>query len=463
LENKKEPNDYLSKVFLQKKREQKKYRRLRKKKKYRGYNTTIHKIEKFKIAHDEIILSKFNFEIDNYLNRYGGVSTLSVSETIKIPNVFSLERNYNESIDVLWQLRKTIYPFSFRQIIIDFSDCKKIDFGILFLTKVVLEEYIETIKKLQKKLVIIHVISEIKINPSKVDSVNFKLLANNLITSINAKDDEFIPISTLNLIKGTRSQKHYAENKKGSATTKIRRYINEGLKRHSFILSNKGEGLLDGLISEILNNAEDHSPFNTWYAFGNLFETNPKSQPSNVVGEINLAFLNFGYSIYDGFELTQEDNFEVYSDMEKMHHIVKHNSLFTNKLTKENLFTLYALQEGFSRLRYLKESRGTGTMKFITSFLELGDYQDVKKDFIPRLLIYSGNTCLKCDNKFKPFCIDDVYYLSLNSEGKLTLPPENSHLFDLDYRFPGTLLIVKIYLNKNHLNVKNGNYGPYQN
>ncbi len=128
------------------------------------------------------------------------------------------------------------------------------------------------------------------------------------------------------------------------------------------------------------------------------------------------------------------------------------------KFTRENLFTLYALQDGSSRLKYVRESRGTGTMKFINSFLNLGDYQDNSKGYIPRLLIFSGATMLKCDNTYKPFEIEGVNYLSLNSENDMNKPPVSSHLMNLENRFPGTLIIGKIYLNQDHLKKKiNGN------
>lgn len=447
-------NIRLSRVAIfQKYREAKKYRRLRKKKKYRGHNSTVLKIEQFKKEMDRKIISSFSFETDEFLNSILGIQYIDPADSVSIPRLFSLERNYDESILILWNLRKLILFQLGKNINIDFSNCEKVDFGILFLMKVLLEEYLSNLKRLNNKLQIYNVVPIINIKLSPFDNVNLKLVANKIISDIDLKDNEFIPISTLPLIKGTKSQKHYTENKKGSATTKIRNFINEGLSRHKVCLSNTGEGLLDGLISEVLNNAEDHSPLNTWYAFGNLFETNRKSVNSDIVGEINLAVLNFGNSIFEGFEDTKEQNYEIYDNMQRLYETVISKSK-NNQFTKENLFTLISLQEGISRLRYKEESRGTGTMKFITSFLNIGDYQDEKKDYIPRLLIYSGFTSIRCDNKFKPFRLDGVNYLSLNEENDLTLPPAKSHLIKLDNKFPGTLLIAKIYLNENHLSLK---------
>ncbi len=288
--------------------------------------------------------------------------------------------------------------------------------------------------------------------------MNLSLLANSLIVSLGSPTTDFIPISIHNLIIGRRQQKHYLENKKGLAVTSLREYINNGLKRYGFELNAQGRGYFDGLISEILNNAEDHSCFDKWYAFANLYETRTSLSDINRVGEINFAFLNFGYSIFDGFENSKIDNSTIYNEMEELTNIIQ-SKKGGSRFTKENLFTLYALQDGNSRLKYIKESRGTGTMKFIKSFLSLGDYQDDSKGFRPRMLIFSGNTVLICDNMYQPFEIDGVNYLSLNRDNDMTLPPEESHLITLKSKFPGTLITGTIYLNNKNLisKMNNGN------
>ncbi len=437
-------------INLQKRRERKILKRKRKKRKFRGLNSSITRIEIFRKRKDRNIISNFSFKINDFLDQFAIPANYIKSDFINIPETFSLEANYDESVDILWHFRYSVLYFAGKIVYIDFSKCIKADFGILFLLKVIIEEYLAALRKLNNRLSIYSVMPEIKIKLSPKSKVNSMLVANNIIAIPEIKKDDFIPISTLPLIKGTKSQKHYTENKKGSVTTKLRSYINEGLSRHGVCLSISGAGMLDGLISEVLNNAEDHGIFNTWFATANLFETNPKSHASEIVGEINLAFFNFGESIFEGFEKTKEENFETYSQMEQMYNKMQNTSRGKH-FNKENLFTLLSLQEGISRLKYEKESRGTGTMKFINSFLSIGDYEDKGKGYIPRLLIFSGNTAIRCDNKFKPFSIDGVYYLSLNEEKDLSSPPEKSHLIKLGNKFPGTMLVAKIYLNDKHL------------
>lgn len=444
---------------IQLKRERKRFKRIRNPKLYLEKSTAELKETTFKKSVDKQILKSFNFSLNQFLDDRGNKPIKPLTKEFKIPELFSLEDNYDETILKLALIRKSLLIFLGGKFVIDFTNCKKADFSGLFLLKVILDEYIKELKRLDDRLLHYKAAPTIKIQHSKNEDVNLKLLANALINNAQAKETAFIPISILNLVTGRKNQRHYAENKKGSAATTIREYINVGLRRHNLELNPIGDGYLDGLISEILNNAEDHSLFDKWYAFANLFETKRNLLNTEVVGEINLAFLNFGYSIYEGFEETKKLNFQVYNEMDAMCGLVSSTSK-GKAFTKENLFTLYALQEGNSRLRYAEESRGTGTMKFINSFLNLGDYEDEAKGFKPHLMIYSGSTVLICDNKYRPFEIEGAYYLSLNKENDMTVAPESSHLRSLKNRFPGTLLTGKIYLNESHLKKKiekNGN------
>ena len=439
-------------VRLQKKRARKRLKRIRKKPYYKVKFSTEYKVREFRRRIDIRKLSNYKFELHTFLEERGNPPLAALTTEISIPSDFSLESNHNETIGTLSLIRKSLLKFLGQKFTIDFSKCKSADFSGLFLLKVILEEYLKEFRKLEKELMFYKAVPEITIKLSNIEEVNLKLLANAIVNNAQVKKTEFIPISILNMITGRKTQKHYAENKKGLAATSIRNYINMGLRRQGFELKPKGGGLLDGMISEILNNAEDHSHFDRWYAFANLFETT-KNSNTDSVGEINFAFLNFGYSIYEGFEGTRFENSKVYGEMDQMCSLVQKTKL-GKKFTKENLFTLYALQDGNSRLTFNEESRGTGTMKFIKSFLDLGDYQDEKRKFHPHLIIYSGATMLQCDNLYRPFEIDGVNYLSLNRDNDMTKPPEKSHLKTLENRFPGTLLVGKIYLNKDHLNKK---------
>lgn len=446
-------HDYSRFLRVQKRKLRKALTRKRKNRQYKDNYKTFTKIKEFQQKHDIKVIentdNQLNTFLENTIDAFNGI----ITQEIPVPEIFSMEKDYDATIRYIDLIRKSMNRNLGKKIVIDFTNCTDVDFSSLFFLKVIMDEYIDFYRKLDNKLLTTITKPEIEIIHSTNQEVNLKLLANQLIPIAKASSAKFIPISSLNLIKGSKSQKHYTENRKGIAATQIRNYFNTGLIRRGFCLYDKSVSSLDGIISEILNNAEDHSPFNTWYAFANLFETNKVGSNTNIVGELNLAFLNFGYSIYEGFEESKIQNSVVYDQMDRMYDYI-HNKKDGKDFTKENLFTLYALQEGISRLKFETESRGTGTMKFINSFLEIGDYEDKNNDYIPYLLIYSGNTILKCSNKYRPFLIDRVNYLSLNINKTLSEPPDNSHLGSLNFKFPGTLLLVKVYLNGNHLKEK---------
>lgn len=433
--------------IIRRKREKRK--KLEKKRSEKNYISSFSqdKLSAFRLIQDDKIIDSSEFELDSFLNEAGTTVTDKPTNNIKIPKVFSLEKRHSESLNRISLLRKSLLNKLGEKIIIDFTECIEVDFAILFILKVVLEEYLNHLNTLNGKT---HrnIIPDVKIKSSTTYKVNQKLYANNIIKEITFEESNIYPKYNFDLIKGSKSRKHYHENKKGSTILKIRKLINKGLNNHQLALDDESIRYLDGLLSEILNNAEDHSPFNSWYAFGNLFETN---NDKDLVGEINLAIFNFGYSIYDGFEQTKNANHEVYEHMDNLYNNVNKKSSILNSFSRESIFTLTALQWGISRLGHTGDSRGTGTMKFLNSFIGLGDYEDLDKNYNPRLLVYSGNTMIKCDTKFKPYKKDDIYFLSLNKENDIMKPPEKSHLKELQNRIPGTLLIVKIYLNEKNL------------
>ena len=406
----------------------------------------------FRVKEDRKVIDNSKFKLNDFLNEH---TTFEIEEKkeVLIPKNFTLEQNHKESLKVISQIRHSILKFKGRSILLDFSRCKTVDYGCLFLLKIIVEEYLSHLGNLQRRVFALRVRIDIKIKISKIsDEVNNMLVLSGIAMGTTENESQFQPVNMLNFMKGSRPKRPYADNWKSTAATRIRKYVNQNLKRQNFELDEYSAGYLDGIITEVLNNAEDHSPFDTWYVGGNLSETK-RTDNSNAISEVNLAFLNFGYSIFQGFEDSKVENIEMYSDMFKMHETVS-AKIKSKLIEKEQLFTLYALQDGFSRLRYADESRGTGTMKFINSFLYLGDYEDQPNGIVPSLTIFSGNTYLKCDCNYRPFQLDNVNFLSLNKENLLTEPPEDTHLHKTDTYIPGTLLVVKLYLSEENLKNK---------
>lgn len=412
-----------------------------------------HKLFLFKKQVDRIIIDHSFFKLHNFFSDNQFLTIPSDNNVLVCPQEFSLKSNFNETIDYIKKTISTIWVYAGSQVELDFTKCQKCDSGSLFLLGLLAREYQEFFRKLDKRLSILTVQLKFKITPSKNPNVNILLMMNQFIPEVKADSKpDLEPVLSLEFTKGTKIETHYLRNQKGPVTTKMVGFVNNCLRLHQYMLNATGVNHITSIIAEILGNAEDHGQLGDWYVAA-AFLRNQDTNIQDVIGELNLSIANFGYSFYEGFEKTKTENFDVYDRMEILYEKVK--SDFPNlEFTRENLFTLYALQDQFSRLKFERESRGTGTMKFINSFLELGDYEDTKKGFNPHLMILSGNTKIICDTKYKPFLKNENYYISLNDEKDLTKLPNSANLISTNRHFPGTLLNVKIYLNKSNLDKK---------
>lgn len=451
-------DEYRSVILLHRKRERKRLKRLRKGKSYIGQDSVYLREYNFRKRVDSNIAKRYQIKLYNFFLTKGFIDGLeTISEKIDIPRDFSFCSNYKGSIEIIKDFVASVFMNIGKEITLDFSNCHAVDYPALFVLQIIRLEFLTELNKLDKKLSVLSSKVQMRVTNSTSQNVNKMLLMAGLIPQASLKAEGLMPIDTIGFLKGSKSQKHYTENRKGLIATKIVNYINNCLSHHDYKLQQEGTNELGGLISEILNNAEDHSPQNTYFASANFLRESKIKPDDSVVGEINLTFMNFGYSIFEGLEASKEQNGDMYNQLDQVYNNVKDISKKT-AFTKENLFTLYSLQEGVSRLKYTDESRGSGTVRFITSFFSFGDYEDDVKNYHPSLSIISGSTQLICDNKYKPIDKDGVFVLSLNTENSLNLPPNGQNLTTLKHSFPGTLFSIKIYLNKEHLSKKfNGN------
>lgn len=443
----KKPNvhkDYL----LQRKREKKRLKRLRKPRYFHGLNSVFIKEQNFRISVDKKIASNFKSSLYSFLVETKFITGYEKSKlSIQIPKEFSLSENYNKTIETIKDIIYSLWKNVGKEVELDFTNCQVVDQPALFLLQILRLELSNDLLSLDKRLSVLSSKTKFKITESKIQSVNLDLFLCGYLPKVSVKKG-LQPIDTLGYIKGSKSQKHFLENRKGIIGTNIVSYIDKCLMHNSYSLTADGKGTLGNMIGEILNNAEDHSPLNTYYVTANYYID--KGENNENVGILNLSFMNFGYSIYEGLEQTQNDNKEVYSFLNE-----RFIELGKVPFSKENIFTLYALQQGVSRLKYQDKSRGTGTMTFINCFYSIGDYENTARELSPKLSILSGTTHILCNNKYRPFkSSDGSFLLSLNSENDLNKPPDDKNVLSLKYNFPGTILSVRFCLNEAHIQKK---------
>lgn len=441
--------DQRKEQILAEKRERKRLNRIRRRKVYLNDFITINKEQQFRITADQKIIDLFKSNLLSFLKDNDFFIEIKQTKAeVQFPKQFVLKNNYSETIKYINQTVNAILSNLGKEISLDFSVCTDVDQAALFVLQIITYEIKSDLHDLNKKLKALSVDIKINIIESQEKKVNLHLLLCGFIN--NAKlSKEVQPIDTLGFLKGSKTQKHYLENKKGVFATKIVNYIDKCLMRNSLALTSVGKGDIGNMIGEILNNAEDHSPLQTYYISANYYLEKDVTDHQNTYGVLSLSFLNFGYSYYEGLESNKNENIEMY---EKLDNLYKSNKW--GGFTRENLFTLYALQEGVSRLKFEDESRGTGTITFINCFYSIGDFESPNQKIRPQLSLISGNTQITCKNGYKPYVENNRFYISLNQENSLSAPPDSRFLKDLKVKFPGTLLNVQFCLNENHLKEK---------
>ncbi len=415
----------------------------------RKRNNSRHKIKEISINNTLLRYMLHTNNFIDYFTRLGFISEIYVEKEILVPKVFSLKKNFNETI-LFFKSFFSSYMIGYKSITINFSKCEEACISCFTLLDTFFSESgqvfanynqrvkypflpnIRIIKSFDDKVSkFLHVFGYESVDPSKINA-----------------DDAYL---SLGLEKG--KQRTYKENKKSVISGKIVKFINNSIKEKlNYELNAKGINAIDGFITEILGNAEDHSlKGSEWYVNGVSFY---EQQHETDVVELNLSIINIGKSMYEGFEETKIENEVNYIKLESLYN--QHSLLFTSKvkLEKESLFTFYLLKEGFSRLKYEKISRGNGTMNFINAFMTLGSFGENNDNFLSDLNIISGHTVLSINNNYKPHDENGVQEMSLNKAKDVNLLPDKECLSHNNQYFPGTILECKIFLNNDFFKKK---------
>lgn len=450
----KKPDNYRN-IRLQRRRE---LRNLRRKNASYTASSSVNKQIAFLINQDNRTIENFKAKCNDFLPNGCFIDEELVDYSGNAaPRVFSLSENYRPTMQYIAHVIQIIRSSLGSVVNMDFSKCQLIDQDAIFLLQVLRIELNDRIETLSSKLKYLKVKVTFNVTPSESTEVNNALALGGLYP--DARNSEWVPIDTLGYMKGSSARRHYLENLKAVHTRRVRNYVDACLRKQGYYLDTLGGAQIDGLISEILNNAEDHSPHSSYYVTAHFeLSKHTKNLSSEWVGRLTLCVLNFGYSIFDGIEATREQSPDQYANLMELYAAVSQNKN-TSHCTKENIFTLLSLQDGVSRLKGTDISRGTGTVKFINSFFSLGDYEDMKRGYRPQIMIISGKSCVRCDNEYKSFQRGSSWFISMNAEEDLRKPPSSRHVFSVPLYFPGTLLSVRVLIDKGHLDSKRLNYG----
>lgn len=218
------------------------------------------------------------------------------------------------------------------------------------------------------------------------------------------------------------------------------------INQNPYELSPRGASKLRGMVGEILNNAERHSHPDgdgTWMTAGFMarreINVNGASKFSHIV---NLCFFNPGLPLSDTI-INGPKNIKVQiGSYQEIHS--------KSKLSNETLATVLALQDGISRVEQDdadEPTGGTGLMDVVEFCNEIG--QKFTSGESPKIVLISGRAYIKFEKPYLYGCDKEdsarrIQWFNVQNDARTT--PDSSHVKDLAFRFPGTLITARFTL-----------------
>lgn len=359
-----------------------------------------------------------------------------------VPENFSIMENYEETTVFLRKLFNSLHNQVFEEIFIDYSKCTHIDIGASMCMDIILGEFIHYYNESTKGR---HTINVQKIRPINFDHYDIKKILFSIgayrnIKGFKIKNDNILdfPIRI-----GSKRNINLPSQREVDITHTVD-YIINCLKVMNKTLTGPAETNLYKVIGEVIQNADEHSDTTNRYSIG-YFEN--AQNENEKFGIFNLSILNFGNTFYETFKNDSCENIEVLDQMKELSaKFTKRNLFFNREFEEETLWTLYALQDGVTRIS--DWDRGNGAIRFIESFYNLKG-NDVY-DKVSKMVITTGHTRIIFDGTYKP--IEKIRgskgtpykMMTFNNSGNIEEKPDSNFVkYEANY-FPGTLISVKI-------------------
>ena len=373
---------------------------------------------------------------------------------IVVPQVFSLTKNADKTLEVLKRIADIGYDNNICDIFIDHTRCKEL--GIAAST--IMDVILMSIKKYRKDKHIKCIIRGV------IDNENIKvkaiLAASGILKHLGFDEDKEWEekVITLDLVTGSHSNS-------AQTATKIADYFNSCLGANSYEFTDRGYNLVGKLIGEVIDNCSMHAKiyckqlkkdYFRWYALGHYHHYD------EGYGECQLVLFNFGKTIYEG--LKDSKDAYVPQILNKLTNKRKQD-IVDGKTTEEVLWTLYSLQEGISRLKDEDKTHGTGTITLLDTFNSISGIVDNNKENSNnggKMSIISGKAYIKFDKKY--ILSKDLYgimksdfkVIAFNNSNNLLESPDYEYVRSLKTSFPGTVISMQFPIDGKYISkVKN--------
>jgi len=379
---------------------------------------------------------------------------------IPIPSDFSFITNTEETLNVLYSIvaASNKEPYS---IFIDHSKCKNMDLG----ASAVLDVITLSIRQEWRVNTISYHIAGRYPDDSDVMAVIACMGITKHLKATGMQvpkevEEQFVKFE---LLHGRRQAKDriLAPSSQEKAATDLALYLNGCFEKASgYSFKGSGKKQVVQWAGELITNAEEHSEQAEWYSIAYMKPVESaqiEDGTQAVMGECHLVVFNFGRSIYES--LSSEDT--PVGTREQISNLVnKHASkgfFGIGQYNPEDLWTLYALQDGVSRFAETPGSisRGKGTVKMIQAFQTLGETLENDDGKHPEMALVSGKTCIRFDQKYKlvpvSFPGGERFIVAFNENNSLEEKPDRRNVSGIGGFFPGTLLTFRFYIDRRYL------------
>ena len=379
---------------------------------------------------------------------------------ITIPKVFSLIKNPNDVLDILY----TVVAVSSKEprfLVFDHRPCTDMDLGASVVLDVIMLNLMQEWKAKGKY----HLSGHYPLNRRVRDIFQCMGMTKHLQIAEPAPEVE-AGFLKFNLFRGRGQPKDrlIGPSDQERAATKLTEYLNDCFEAAAdYAFSVEGQRQVLQWAGELITNAEEHSEQAEWYAIAfmhPLLSGKPDDPNSNIVGECQLAIFNFGSSVHESLsclETPEEMRRQITAMVEKH---AGRRFFLTPGYSEGDLWTLYALQDGISRFASAPGAldRGKGTVRMIQAFQALGDTLD--KDLEPEMTLISGTSCIHFTKRYQmrpaQFEGGTRQIIAFNDANSLDERPDPKHVHSLSGKFPGTLLTFRFFIDKRYLDQQKG-------
>jgi hypothetical protein len=359
--------------------------------------------------------------------------------TVEFPETFSFIEAPDDALSAIYQLVDSCNSGNRRTVRIRQDGCKEIDYGA---------EAVASI--LTKAASSGHGVRFRGTYPEEREP-QLVVRAAGIPKYLGISDPNLPNFNFFTLHHGRKNDKQWGHlsAEKERVSEEFIQYLQDSLHTSGYELNEEGEEYISGLVGEVITNCEDHAGRDDWWIGGYT-----RLNATLGVADCHVSIVNFGNTIYETIlEMPKDtEQYEVFSELVNKHS--KPKPLGAG-FREEELWTLYALQQNVSRFRSNTNSagrdRGQGTADMIRFFQRLGGTN--VEGLNPKMVVVSGSTCILFDDDYE--MTDETESLSsvitFNDEDKLSLPPDKDKVKQLTNYFPGTIMSLKFYLDRDYL------------